>query len=33
VGLVIGLFFAQLTWGRAGPGLNSLRLLQVRSER
>jgi len=28
VGLVVGLFFAQLTWERAGPVLNSLRLVQ-----
>lgn len=27
-GVVIGLFFAQLTWERAGPWLNSLRLVQ-----
>jgi membrane-associated phospholipid phosphatase len=28
VGLVVGLFFAQLTWERAGPWLNSLTLVQ-----
>jgi hypothetical protein len=28
VGAVVGLFFAQLTWERAGPWLNSLRLVQ-----
>jgi membrane-associated phospholipid phosphatase len=28
VAVVIGLFFAQLTWERAGPRLNSLRLVQ-----